>query len=49
MKMIQVKVNNKIIQIQFWDSCGNEKFAKSVPNLFKNALLAILVYDEKNK
>ena len=49
MKMIQVKVNNKIIQIQFWDSCGNEKFAKSVPNLFKNALLAILVYDINNK
>jgi len=49
MKMIQVEVNNKIMQIQFWDSCGNEEFAKSVPNLFKNALLAILVYDINNK
>ena len=43
-KNIQIKVNDKIIQIQFWDTCGNDEFAGSTPNLFKNASLAILVF-----
>ena len=40
----QVKVNNKTIQIQLWDTCGNEEFAEKTPNLFKNTKFAILVY-----
>lgn len=43
-KNIQIKVNDKILQIQFWDTCGNDQFAGSTPNLFKNASLAILVF-----
>ena len=43
-KNVQIKVNDKILQIQFWDTCGNDQFAGSTPNLFKNASLAILVY-----
>ena len=43
-KYFQVKVNDKIIQIQFWDCCGNDEFALNTPNLFKNISLAILVY-----
>ena len=41
---IQIKINNKIIQIQLWDTCGNDQFAGSTPNLFKNVSLAILVF-----
>ena len=48
-KNFQVKVNDKIIQIQIWDSCGNDAFAKSTPNLFKNASIAILVYAINDK
>jgi small GTP-binding protein len=40
----QIKVNDKKIQIQFWDACGNEDFAENTPNLFKNTSIAILVY-----
>ena len=40
----QIKVNNKIIQMQLWDTCGNEEFARRTPNLFNNTSLAILVY-----
>jgi len=40
----QIKINDKIIQINFWDTCGNDEFALSTPNLFKNAAIAILVY-----
>ena len=43
-KNLQMKVNDKIIQIQMWDSCGSDKFPQSTPNLFKNASVAILVY-----
>lgn len=39
-----IKVNEKIIKIQIWDSCGNEDFAKQTPNLFKNTSLSIIVY-----
>jgi small GTP-binding protein len=40
----QVKVNEQIIQFQIWDSCGNEEFAQSTPNLFRDTSLAIIVY-----
>ena len=43
-KNIQAKVNDKIIQIQIWDCCGNDKYAQNSPNLFKNTSIAILVY-----
>ena len=43
-KTVQVKVNEKIIQIQIWDCCGKDEFALHTPNFFKNATAAILVY-----
>ena len=43
-KNIQFKVNDKIIQLNIWDCCGNDKFALSTPNLFKNVSIAILIY-----
>ena len=48
-KHIQTKVNDKIIQIQIWDSCGNDKLAQQQPNLFKDAFIAIIVYAINNK
>ena len=48
-KHIQDKVNDKIIQIQIWDSCGNDKLAQQMPNLFKDAFIAIIVYAINNK
>ena len=45
----QFKINGKIIQIQFWDTCGNEEFARNTPNLFKNTSIAIIVYAINNK
>ena len=43
-KTFKVKVNDKIIQIQIWDTCGNDEFAQSTPNMFKNASISIIVY-----
>ena len=48
-KNIQIKVNDKIIQIQIWDCCGNDEFALNTPNLFKNTSIAILVYAINDK
>ena len=48
-KNIQVKVNDEIIQIQIWDSCGNDKFALNTPNLFKNVSIAIIAYAINDK
>ena len=48
-KNFQVKVNDKIIQIQIWDSCGNDKLAQQMPNLFKDAFIALIVYAINNK
>ena len=48
-KNLQIKVNDKIIQIQIWDSCGSDKFPQSAPNLFKNAFRAILSYAANDK
>ena len=48
-KNIQIKVNDKIIQINMWDCCGNDDFALNTPNLFKNASIGILVYAINDK
>ena len=40
-KNLQFKINDEIIQIQMWNSCGSDKFLQSTPNLFKNAFIAI--------
>lgn len=40
----QIKVNKKLIQIQLWDACGNDDFARYTPNLFNSTMLVIYVY-----
>jgi len=48
-KNIQVKVNDKIIQIQIWDTCGNDKYSQGIPNLFKKVFITIIVYAINDK
>ena len=48
-KNIQAKVNDKKIQIQIWDCCGNDKYAHKTPNLFKDAYISLLVYAINDK
>ena len=38
------KINNQLVKLQIWDTCGQEHYIKYVQNFFKNAGLAILVY-----
>ena len=39
-----IKVNNTIIKFQIWDMCGNDNYRSVLLNLYRNAILGILVY-----
>lgn len=43
------KVKDIIIKLQIWDTCGLEEFHSCTPNLYKNTLFAIVVYEINNK
>ena len=45
-----VDINNTLIKLQIWDTCGLEEFSACAPSLFKNASLAFIVYSiDKNE
>jgi len=44
-----VKINDKVIKLQIWDTCGQEEFSMCNQSLFKNATVAIMVYSINNK
>ena len=39
-----VKINDKIIKLQIWDTCGQEEFSMCNQSLYKNATMAVMVY-----
>ena len=39
-----VKINNKIVKLQIWDTCGQEAYRSLIINFYRNASLAIIVY-----
>ena len=44
-----IKYKGKSIKLQIWDSAGQEKFRRLIPNYIRGASLIILVYDITNK
>ena len=44
-----IKINNKVIVLQIWDTSGNEIYLTLVTILHRNTSLAILVYSIDNK
>lgn len=44
-----VKINNKVIKLQIWDTCGQEEFSMCNQSLFKNVTIAIMVYSVISK
>ena len=40
----KVKVNDTPINLQIWDTCGQEKYKSLIKNYFQNSSLAIIVY-----
>ena len=38
------KIDNKIIKLQIWDTCGQEIYRSLITNFYRNASLAMMVY-----
>ena len=46
-----LKINNQVIKLQIWDTCGQEVYRSLISNFYRNSSVAILVYainDEKS-
>ena len=39
-----LKINDKIVKLQIWDTCGQELYRSLISNFYRNTSLAILVY-----
>ena len=48
-QLITRKIEGKKIEIQVWDTAGQEKFRSLSPIYFRNAIGAIAVYDQTSK
>lgn len=44
-----VKINDKVIKLQIWDTCGQELYHSLITNFYRNATLAIMVYSINSK
>ena len=39
-----IKINDKIIKMQIWDTCGEETYRSLIKNFYRNTSLAFMVY-----
>jgi small GTP-binding protein len=39
-----IKVNDKVLKLQIWDTCGQEIYRSLITNFYRNSSLAIMVY-----
>ena len=39
-----IKIHDKIIKLQIWDTCGQELYRSLITNFYRNSSLAIVVY-----
>ena len=39
-----IKMENKVIKLQIWDTCGQEVYRSLISNFYRNSSLAIMVY-----
>ena len=44
-----VKMNEKILKLQIWDTCGQELYRSLITNFYRNSSLAIMVYAINSK
>jgi small GTP-binding protein len=46
---VQIKTPHGVVEFQVWDTAGQEKFRDLVPLYFRNAVIALVVYDITTK
>ena len=39
-----LKINDKIIKLQIWDTCGQEIYRSLITNFYRNSSMAIVMY-----
>lgn len=39
-----VRLNNQVVKLQTWDTCGQEIYRSLITNFYRNSSLAIMVY-----
>ena len=39
-----IRIDNKIVKLQIWDTCGQEIYRSLITSFYKNSSLAIIVY-----
>ena len=44
-----MKVNDKVVKLQIWDTCGQEIYKSLISNFYRNSSLAVLIYAIDNK
>ena len=44
-----LKINESVIKLQIWDTCGQEIYKSLISNFYRNSSLAILLYAINNK
>ncbi len=44
-----VKIEDKVIKLQVWDTCGQEMYRSLITNFYRNASLAMMVYSIDSK
>ena len=44
-----VKINEKVVKLQIWDTCGQELYRSLITNFCRNSSLAIIVYAINSK
>ena len=42
--VFNVKLNDKVIKLQIWDTCGQELYRSLISNFYRNSSLAIVIY-----
>ena len=46
---LNVKVEDKIVKLQMWDTCGQEVYRSLISSFYRSASLAIIVYSIDNE
>ena len=44
-----MKINDKVIKLQIWDTCGQEIYKSLISNFYRNSSLAVVIYSIDNK
>ena len=42
--VFNVKLNDKVIKLQIWDTCGQELYRSLISSFYRNASLAMMVF-----